>query len=231
MKRCGKDLIGYRVLAKDGEIGHIDNFYFDDERWVVRYLVINTGRWLSGTRVPISPILIEHGDWDQKEFYLYVNGEVVQKSPDVDTAAPISRKIEANLSEHYGYPIYWGGIGIWGGVMTPKALARKMTPEEERELLDEKESDRTHLRSTDEVTGYYLQAKDGEIGHLEDFVVDDASWEISHVIVDTKNWLPGRKVLVEPHTISGISWSNSKVYVDLDRDTIQKSPEVHEVLH
>lgn len=230
MKRCIKDLIGYKVYSSDGEIGHTDNFFFDDERWVIRYFVINTGRWLSGSRIPISPILIERIEWEKKELHLYVKGETVQNSPDVDTTAPISRKIEATLSEHYGYPIYWGESGIWGGVMTPRALARKMTPEEELALLDEKESDRMHMRSTYEVTGYHMQAKDGEIGHLEDFVLDDASWEISHIIVDTKNWLPGRKVLVEPHTISGISWSSSKVYVDLERETIEKSPEVHEIL-
>ena len=231
MKLSIKHMNNFRVHATDKEIGHTDNYYFDDERWVIRYFVISTGNMLTGSTLPISPILIKEVNWENKEIFLFVASEVVKQSPDVDTKAPISRKIEATLSEHYGYPIYWGGIGLWGGVMTPRALARKMTPEEERDLLHEKESDNSHLRSAYEVTGYRVQASDGDIGHVKDFIINEKSWDIAYIVVDTKNWLPGgKKVIIEPQAVEGISWSNSKVYMNMERDGIKNSPEVHTVL-
>ncbi len=95
---------------------------------------------------------------------------------------------------------------------------------EEGAVMAEERGD-PHLRSTKEVEGYYIRATDGEIGHVEDFVVDDEEWAIRYVVVDTRNWLPGRKVLVSPRWISHLSWPQKEVYVDLTRDETKSAPE------
>lgn len=79
-----------------------------------------------------------------------------------------------------------------------------------------------------EVTGYPIQAADGEIGHVEDFVLDDETWTIRYLIVDTRNWWPGKKVLVSPRWIERVSWSERKVFVNLPREIIKQSPEFTE---
>jgi sporulation protein YlmC with PRC-barrel domain len=82
-----------------------------------------------------------------------------------------------------------------------------------------------HLRSTHDVSGYHIQATDGEIGHVEDFIIDDETWAIRYLIVDTRNWWPGKRILVSPQWIERVSWNESKVFVNLSREAIKASPE------
>jgi hypothetical protein len=220
MQRLISDLKGYAIGAKDGDIGAIDDFLFDDELWTVRYLVADTAKWLPGRRVLISPIALGHVEAEEKRLPVSLKKEQVKNSPDLDSRN-ISREHESSYYDYYGWPYYWIGGAVWGPGTVPGNLANEnKAPESSQQPGDE-----PHLRSAKEVTGYYIEAEDGDIGHVEDFIIDDDTWEIRYLIVDTKNWWPGKKVLVSPEWIDTVSWSDSRVYVDLTRDAIKSGPE------
>ncbi len=219
-------LNGLAISATDGELGTVDQFYFDDETWAVRYLTVETGGWLGGRQVLISPISIVQADWHAKRLHVALTTEQVAKSPDINTHEPISRQLEAEYFGYYGYPPYWGGPYLWGSEFYPMSVARpKDVSSRVPASSFEVQPKDSHLRSAGAVTGYYLDATDGEIGHVDGFVVDDEAWAIRYIEVATRNWWPGKKVLVSPAWIERVSWTDSKVYVALSRKAIQDAPE------
>jgi hypothetical protein len=225
MLRNAKDLHGLTIRATDGDIGTVQEFYFDDETWAIRYLTVNTGGWLDGRIVLISPISVTgHPDWESKRLDVSLTKQQVENSPDVDTHQPVSRQREAEYLGYYGYPFYWGGPYLWGTEPISVGLAPAMPAIESVPVHVSDPAD-SHLRSAQEVTGYTLHASDGEIGHLHGFVFDDESWPIRYLEVATRNWWPGKKVLVSPAWINEVSWEDSKVYTGLSRETIQGAPE------
>lgn len=228
MLRNVTHLKGFAIRARDGEIGTLDQFYFDDESWAIRYLVVNTGGWLSGRLVLVSPIALRQAEWQSKRLDVALTKKQVEDSPLIDTHKPVSRQHEAVYLGYYNYPYYWRGANLWGLGSYPADLTVQkgaMTQAETAQAKAGKESDESHLRSTDEVTGYHAEAADGEIGHVKDFLVDDETWAVRYLEVDTRNWWPGKKVLLSPQWINHVSWSDSKVYVDLSRETIKNGPE------
>ena len=222
-------LKGLVVRATDGEIGSVEQFYFDDETWAIRYLIVETGGWLGGRRVLISPFSVVYTDLLDKRLDVALTKKQVEHSPDIDTHRPVSRQHEAAYLGYYGYPCYWGGPNLWGPAFYPagwpgptNASAQAMADRVRRESAD------SHLRSSDAVIGYNIEAADGEIGHLDGFVVDDESWAIRYIEVATRNWWPGKKVLVSPAWIERVSWTESKVCVGLSREAIRNGPEYAE---
>jgi hypothetical protein len=150
--------------------------------------------------------------------------EQVKHSPHISTDVPVSRQMEANLHTYYGWTPYWrGGLPSFG-LGTAAAAETIAMAARGKDQEDEQDGD-PHLRSTREVTGYHIQARDGQIGHVEDFVVDDGVWYIRYLVIDTRNWLPGRRVLVAPAWAKQVNWVERKVHVDLVRETIKNSPE------
>jgi len=229
MLRSVKELKGYKIEATDGDVGEVVQFYFDDDKWTVRYLVADTGGWLTGRNVLISPGALGKVDWNSRRLRVNMTRERVENSPGIDTERPVSRQHETAYHDYYGYPYYWTGPYLWGPVAYPAypPLSPAGAPsavQEEVAAASRQEED-VHLRSTQEVTDYYIEAGDGDIGHVEDFIIDDESWTIRYVVIDTRNWWPGKKVLVSPEWIRSVSWTDSKVHVDLSRDTIKNSPE------
>ena len=226
MLRSVNNLIGFSIRALDGEIGKVSEFYFDDFTWSIRYLVVDTGNWLTDRKVLIPHKALGITDWNSKTFRVNLTMDQVGKSPDVDTKKPVSRQHEEKLFEHYALPIYWGegfyATPLGMVPLTPIADLDKLTVEKDPAKLKHEDP---HLRSTMEVKDYHIHANDGEIGHVEDFIVDDDKWNLSYFIVDTHNWLAGRKVLIMPSWIDHIEWSESKVYVDVSQETIKTSPE------
>jgi hypothetical protein len=221
-------LQGATIRATDGEIGNVDQFYFDDETWAIRYLVVNTSSWLVGRLVLISPIALGQRDWESKRLDVALTKKQIEDSPPIDTHKPVSRQHEAVYLGYYGYPYYWGGPNLWGLGSYPAGLGVRreaVTEAEASKARAGKESADSHLRSTNEVAGYHVEAADGEIGHVEDFIVDNETWAIRYLEVDTRNWWPGKKVLVSPQWVDNVSWPDSKVYVDLSRETIKNGPE------
>ena len=223
------------VTAIDGSIGHVRSAFFDDLSWAIRYLVVDTGPWLSGRDVLISPYAVKQPLGSSKNIDVSLTRQQVEGSPDIDTHQPVSRQHELAQARYYAYPEYWDGTGMWGMgaypmmppiLSSPTNLAAD-TAIRQRELR----SADVHLRSSIAVTGYDIHASDESIGHVRDFVFDDASWAIRYLVVDTRNWWPGgKKVLVATHWIERIDWSTSTVHVTLSREQIKNSPEYHEAL-
>jgi hypothetical protein len=221
-----KHVKDFTIRAVDGEIGTVADIYFDDETWAIRYLVVDTGGWLGGRQVLISPISVVQTDWAAKQLDVALTKRQVENSPAIDTHQPVSRQYEAAFLGYYGYPYYWGGPYLWGPAFYPAGLADP-TSASAGAIANRvrRESPDSHLRSTDAVTGYDIEAADGEIGHVDGFVVDDEAWAIRYMEVATRNWWPGKKVLVSPSWIERVSWEESKVYVGLSREAIQDGPE------
>lgn len=226
------NLKGLTIQAQDGELGTVEQFYFDDETWAVRYLVVDTGGWLGGREVLISPISIVHTDWRGKRAHVALTQKQVRESPGIDTHMPISRRHEAEYMGYYGYPLYWGGPALWGPAFYPAGMAVQPSLSAEAILARTRsESHESHLRSSAAVAGYRLETHDGEIGHVEGFLVDDVSWAIRYLEVATRNWWPGKRVLVAPGWIERMSWLDSKVFVGLTREAIRSCPEYLESMH
>ena len=220
-----KHLKDFAIRATDGDIGTLEDLYFDDETWAIRYLVVDTGKWLAGRRVLISPISAVHLDWDQKRLDVALTMKQVEGSPAIDTHKPVSRQHEAAFVSYYGYRNYWGGPYLWGPAFNPAGLATASASAEAIAEKAGKESADSHLRSAQGVSGYHVEAADGELGHVDGFVVDDEAWTIRYIEVATRNWLPGKKVLVSPAWIDRVSWADSKVSTGLSREAIKEGPE------
>lgn len=230
MLRSMKQMAKFSVLAYDGEIGSINDFLFDDERWTVRYLVVDTGGWLTGRTVLISPHAVKRVAWHERNVHVSLSKEQVRNAPDIDTARPVSRQHEASLLNYYGYPFYWAGPFTWGATAYPMLAVPPLEVDPalqggaRRPFRDGERGD-PHLRSADAVTGYYIHARDGEIGHVEDFVFDDIHWAITLMVVDTKNWWPGRHVLLSLDVVHRVSWEDRAVFLDANRAFIEQSPD------
>ena len=225
MLRNVKDLRGYAIRAADGVIGRVDDFYFDDEGWRVRYLVVDAGSWLSGRKVLISPISVGHAGWMAKRLPVALTRAQVEHSPDIDTGKPVSRQQEAQYFGYYGYPYYWTGAGPWGTDAHPGSLTTQDTMEQELKAHRAQAApDDCHLRSSNAVIGHHIAARDGDIGHLEDLLVDDHTWAIRYLVVNTSDWRRGHRVLVAPGWIRDVSWSEAKVSVDLTREAMKDAP-------
>lgn len=222
MLRSIKALRGYTIAARDGEIGHVHEFYFDDASWILRYLVVDTGPWLFGRKVLISPVALAQPEWGLERFPVLLTKEQVENSPSIDLDAPVSRQQELELHRYYGWPVYWSGPGAPVG---PGAVAIDPIEAAPGAPATQQEEGDPHLRSTREVIGYHIEARDGEFGEVEDFIVDDVAWIIRYMVIDTRAWLPGRKVLISPRWIEEVDWIETKVSVDLPQETIKNSPE------
>ncbi len=230
MLRSVNDLIGFRLVATDGEIGYVKEFYFDDQRWALRYIVVNTGNWLAERQVLVSPFAVSQVDWENRQLRVALTKSQVEKSPDIDTHKPVSRQMEASYADYYGYPYYWGSPFLWGALSFPLLTSQQSIAAaggsaattvgtEAADLGDD-----VHLRSTQEVSAYSIAATDGELGYVEDFILEEDSWAIRYLVIDTHKWWAGKKVMIAPQWIASIDWVQASVHVRLTREGIKQSP-------
>ena len=215
-----KTLTGYTLDSLDGEIGKVNEFYFDDKHWTVRYMVADTGNWLSGRLVLISPYALVDVNKEERHVAVNLTKKQIENSPSLDSDKPVSRQEEEVYNNYYSWPLYWNGPNVWGAYPNLERDREKWT----KAARSEQGWD-AHLRSTGEVNGYHIQGTEGEIGHVEDFIIDDATWSIRYLVIDTRNWWPGKKVLVSTQWVDGVSWTESKVFVNLSLESIRQSPE------
>ena len=220
---------GLTIAAADGDIGSVADLYFDDLSWTIRYLVVDTGTWLPGRQVLISPLSVR-GAADR--IHVDLTQAQVKHSPPVETDKPVNRQQEEAIARHYDQRYYWEGPYRWGLLAYPgmppvptapipaDGVAEEMAPRGDGATLGD-----PSLRSTRDVTGYFIAALDGEIGHVDDFLIDDRAWAIRYLVVDTRNWWPGKKVVLSPEWIKTVSWADSQVHVDLSQDEIKTAPE------
>jgi hypothetical protein len=218
-----KTLEGYKLDTLDGKIGKVKDFYYDDLHWTVRYLVAETGDWISERQVLISPFALVGVNKEERCISIDLVKKQIETSPSLDSDKPVSRQFEQAYYDHYGYPTYWGGPFSWGPYYSPMR-----DREQWKESSQSKKGWDLHLRSTSDATGHHIQTLNGEIGHVEDFIVDDETWAIRYIVVGTHNWRPGKKVLVATQWVERVSWDERKVFVNLNRQTIKESPEYTE---
>ena len=216
-------LYGNRLGARDGDIGHVKDFYFDDRRWHVRYVVADTGSWLPRRQVLLSPHAF--GPLEQQEKILLINltRKQIEESPPIDSHRPVSRQYEAEYFRYYGWPIYWVGDGFGGLGGFPCTIQVPVEPETGENEQTKRED--AHLRSTRAVTGYQVHARDGTVGYVSDFVVDEKTWAIRAVIVETGHWCSAKKVRIAPRDIEEISYEQSVVFVRLTQEDFKAAAE------
>lgn len=240
MLRSISELKDYPLIDQNVElVGQVHDVYFDDLTWTVRYLVVDTGAWLPGRKVLISPVALDELDLGAGvSLRVKLTREQIEQSPPVDPNKLLSRQQEVELIEHYQWPDYRQAVTFFeaSAVGLPASAyldslrqgntGKPQAPETvlEKTVAAEQTGD-PHLRSTNEVMGYYIQARDGDIGHVENFLINNESWAVHYLIVDTRNWWPGKKVLVSPSWVEEILWDESQVSIDLNRETIKNSPE------
>jgi hypothetical protein len=225
MQHTITSLIGYKISATDGDMGKVDQFYFDDETWFIRYVVVKTDNWLSGRKVLISPVAFGTPDSASGKLSVKLTRAQVSSSPDIDTQRPIYLQHEAALHAHYQWPWPGGYGGTFGTIPLPLTAEGSFL---EPESSVSGRRDDPYLHSTRQVIGYHIHATDGEIGHVEDFIVDDEDWAIRFIVADTHNWLPGKKVILSPRWIKRVQWADSSVYFDLTRETVKNSLEFND---
>ena len=218
-----KQLYGSKLAALDGDMGHVKDFYFDDENWVVRYLVADTGSWLTGRLVLLTPHAFGKLDQDEKTLHIKLHKKKIQDSPSIESHKPVSRQYEADYYAYYGWPTYWDGNAMWGIGGYPVVL-----PPSKKEMEIQKKyhhRDDKHLRSMQEVTGYNIQSVDGEIGHVSSFLVDDESWAIHELVIETGHWYSGKEILIPTGKVKRISYDEAKVFVSLTKADILQTAE------
>ncbi len=223
------EMRGYRLRAIDKDLGSVEDFYFDDRLWKIRYLVADTGNWLPGRQVLIGQEALGRSSWEDKVFPVTLTSAEIEDSPGIETDLPFSLQKEKELRLFFQWREYWNDeIFIQPPGFMPMSVADGVPADpsiqpglKSSARLDEN----SHLRSATEVQEYYIRAQDGEIGHVDDFIVEDTTWDIRYLIVDTQNWLPGKKVLISHKWVNSIDWNKQTVGVEMLRETIERSPE------
>jgi hypothetical protein len=217
MMRRLETLQGFSLQAEDGEIGILKQIWFDDRNWVIRYLVVQTGNWLTGRKVLIAPGAVTGIDAINRRLAVELTCRQIKDSPPMESETTVSGHYEAELHRYYGWEPYW----LADPMLAP---GFPMDVMEADDNTPHQQPVEVHLRSSDEVSGYRIRARDGEIGHVEDFLIDAEVRAVRYLEVDTRNWLPGKRVLIAPAWVEGIDWAAHEVRVRLERDVIQGAP-------
>ena len=229
MLRSIKQLYGDKLGASDGEIGHVKDFYFDDQNWAIRYLVANTGSWLPGRQVLLSPHSLGRLDKVGKVLRVKVTRQQIENSPSIESHRPVSRQYEEEYHRYYGWPYYWQGDALWGMTAFPivEPAATSLPIEQALVIANYGEGADAHLRSTQAVKGYHLQASDGIIGHVCDFIFDDESWAIRQLVIKTGHRFSGPEMQIPTSKVDRISYDESTVFVNLVKEAVEQSPAHH----
>jgi len=214
-------LKGYALICLDGEIGTLEEFHFDDLHWTIRYLVAETGGWLTGRKVLVSPYALNFVDNDKRFVSVDLTRKQIEDSPRLGEDQAVSREFEESYHAHFGWPGYWDGPYAWGALPYLLLQAGKKA----YESLIPTKTPPTHLRCTADTIGCVVQASDGEIGRVADFILDDNSWSIRYLIVDSGHWWHGKRILISPKWLDRLAWNESKVFLKYSRDTIRSAPE------
>lgn len=217
-----KELFGNKLASLDGDIGHVKDFYFDDKAWVIRYLVADTGSWLTGQMVLLTPHSFGRVDAATKNLHVQLTRKQIEKSPSIESHKPVSRQYEIEYYSYYGWPAYWEGGALWGLGGYP--VVPQLTKVENAMHAPPHHKDDKHLRSLKAMIGYRLHTTDGEIGEVSGLRVDMKSWSIRDLVVDTGHWYSGKEILISPDNIERISYEESAVFVNLSKADIEQTP-------
>jgi hypothetical protein len=208
--------VGSTLTATDGRVGRVRDVLFDDRTWSVEYLVVHTGRWLSGHTVLLVPSALATIDAQRHAVRARLTRDEVDAAPPMDAHPSVSRMHEARLSEYlaFPWPAYWAGPDQRGEVPAPAiAWARRLA----RVLPRRPARVEGHIRSLRAITGYAIEATDGRTGRVVDLLAGDDPWTIDALAVDVRRWWPGPRVRVAISHVTGIDWVGRSVHVDLTR--------------
>jgi len=223
-------LKGYAIEASDGKMGSVSDFLFDDRMWKVRWLVVDTGTWLTERKVLVHPSAIKGAEHERQALAVKLTKAEVEGSPSILQDQPVSLQMQRQLYDYYGWDPLWsaGYLGADSGAIAAPYSAPPYfgfdSPREVADVAPVPHDGDPDLRSVTEVTGYRIHAADGEIGHLENFLIHSTSWSIAYLIVDTRNWWPGKHVLMSPHAVKEIDWSERRIQLNVTRDKVKASP-------
>jgi hypothetical protein len=223
MIRSIKQLYGDKLDASDGQIGHVKDFLFTDQDWAVRYVVVDTGSWLSERLVLLSPEAFTNFFKEGDRLLVHLTRAQIEQSPAIEAHKPVSRQQEEEFNRHYGYSNYWNEGAAWGLGVYP--MTAPMPIPMERPVRHG--GDDPHLRSTQALGGYRIQTGEDALGHLTDFLIDDKTWTIRYLIGTTGNWFGGKEIVISPRDVERISYDESKISVRATKDVIQTSPDYH----
>jgi len=228
MLRVASSLIGYDVEASDGDAGSVHDILFDDITWKIRWLVIDTGGWLSGRRVLIHPSAVSPLNLESSRLQVNLSRLAISEAPGSLLDRPVSQQQEKSLYDYYDWDPAWGGSYFGQGTMVadlePVMYFDQDTVRGAAGNGFHLEAGDPHLRSLSEVKGYHVHANDGDIGHVQDVLLDDAKWLILYVIIDTKNWWVGQHVLISPYAVTHLEYPDQKIRVDTTMAKIRSSP-------
>lgn len=215
MFRSMTEILGYDVTTVDGESGTVTDFLFDDKQRTVRYVVVRTGGWLLGREVLISPVAIESADHETRTLTTVLTRKIIENAPGVETDRPVCHQQETTLVSYFNWPMYWAPVAVPDASPGSSAVEIQEVAETEWD---------THLRSVREVVGYHINCISDSMGHVEDLIVDLDTWVVRYLVIDTANWLPGKKVIVGCDWLTDVRWADRSVYVDLTRKQIETAP-------
>ena len=224
-----KHLYGSGLNATDGEIGHIKDFYFDDQAWFVRYVVVDTGTWLTGRRVLLAPNAFTNLEQVGAFHDVNLTRQQIADSPPLATHKPVSRQFQEEYYRYYGWPDYGNGNGLSGLLPLPisEPISEDHSNTPNYRDVPSPQSPDAHLRSTQALNNYHIETHDGPIGHVTDFIFDRKNWSISHLVIETGQWLCSKEIVISPKQIERISYNESKIFVRVTREAILKAPEFH----
>jgi len=209
-------LLGFSLSAIDGEVGMVEEIYFDDRNWAIRYLVVKTGQWLSGRKVLISPLAFDRSQWNGRTFPVNLTINQILNSPDGDTNRPLSLQHTKALNEYYLWQPFMDN-GFYAPVHCDQPdLTEKPT-------INCPSAENFHMRSTRDTRGFRIHAKDGEIGFVSGFIVEDESWKIVYLVVIAKSIFGDQKILISVQDICKIKWTESKIYLDISVKAVEQS--------
>ncbi len=218
--RSLKEIKGYAVEAADGAMGQVDDFLFHDDGFRLRYLVVDTGGFLTGRKVIIPPDVLEKPDRKSRAFPVDLNKEEVKASPPLAADEPVSRQHEAEIHKHFTWQPYWEGRAPGGFPVSGTAVGtEKEAPDSERSSGDR------HLRSFNEILGYAVACRDGDVGEVDDFILDDDSWSLRYFVIDAGGWLSDRKLVLALPWVKGVDWETRGVQVDVTKQELKQSPQ------
>ncbi len=212
-----RSLKGLKLKARDGDVGALKQVFFDDRDWTVRYLVVSTGVWFMGRDVLISPKSVIEVDQETDSLVVALSCQQIKDSPELSAGDTPSREYEEGFHDYYGLEPYWLNDPALGVMLSADAV--------EAPAAGASPPPAAQLRSSDQMIGYVIQARDGDIGKVSDFLVDDEVWNVRYLEVDTGKWLAGRRVLLAPAWVDAIDWVSGQVGVQLDCDVIHSAPE------
>jgi uncharacterized protein YrrD len=216
------EIYGHRLAASDGDIGHVKDFYFDDKTWVVRYLIADTGSWLAGRQVLLSPHALGRFDEDAEVMQVNLTKKQIEHSPSIETHKPVSRQYEVEYYNYYGWPAYWNGGAMWGLGGYPVMLPPSR--DEMQAKLHHHREDK-HLQSTLAIKGFAIEAVDGAVGHVTGLMIDDQSWAVVELVIKTGLWFFQKEILLSSEKVERISYEDSAIYVKATKADLQHTAE------